>query len=61
MRKHPNIIHEDDLEWAEQSHGKKFRVRRKSLSAATGGKKLVVVYMKFLQQKSMALSLSHGK
>lgn len=40
MRNHPNVINEKKLEWVEQSHGKKFSLRRKSLSAATEGKKL---------------------
>ncbi|CAA9431578.1 MAG: Cupin domain protein [uncultured Rubrobacteraceae bacterium] len=37
---HSNVVNENELEWAEQSHGKKFGYRRKSLSSATGGEKL---------------------
>ena len=37
---HPNVVNENELEWAERAHGEKFGYRRKSLSAATGGEKL---------------------
>jgi uncharacterized cupin superfamily protein len=40
MKNHPNIINENDLAWTQQSHGEKFGLRRKSLSAVTQGKKL---------------------
>ena len=36
----PNVINEDELRWAERSHGEKFGDRRKSLHSATGGSKL---------------------
>jgi len=40
MRKHPNITHEEEVEWVEQSRGEKFGFRRKSLSGASGGENL---------------------
>ena len=36
----PNVAHEEDLRWAEHSHGERFGYRRKSLSSATGGQRL---------------------
>jgi uncharacterized cupin superfamily protein len=36
----PNVIDEDDLQWADHSHGEKFGYRRKSLSNASGGERL---------------------
>ena len=36
----PNVTNEDDLSWAEHSHGERFGYRRKSLSYAAGGEKL---------------------
>ena len=40
MSRRPNVTNEDELRWAEHSHGEKFGYRRKSLSSATGGEKL---------------------
>lgn len=34
------IIHSDQLEWIELSHGESFRVLRKALGSAAGGQKL---------------------
>jgi hypothetical protein len=36
----PNVTNEEELRWAEHSHGEKFGYRRKSLSSAAGGEKL---------------------
>ena len=36
----PNVTNEDQLRWAEHSHGEKFGYRRRSLSSAAGGEKL---------------------
>ena len=36
----PNVTNEEDLGWAEHSHGERFGYRRKSLSSATGGRRL---------------------
>lgn len=36
----PKVIDEDDLQWADHSHGEKFGYRRKSLSNASGGERL---------------------
>lgn len=36
----PNVTNEDELRWAEHSHGEKFGYRRKSLGSAAGGEKL---------------------
>ena len=35
-----NVTNEDELRWDEHSHGERFGYRRKSLSSATGGRKL---------------------
>jgi uncharacterized cupin superfamily protein len=40
MSHRPNAINLNQLEWTEQSHGKRFQVRRKQLGSAAGGKKL---------------------
>src|SRR5215210_4309210 len=36
----PNVTNEEELRWAEHSHGEKFGYRRKSLSSAAGGERL---------------------
>lgn len=35
-----NVVHEDKIEWVEQSHDKSYGLRRKQLGAAAGGSKL---------------------
>ncbi len=37
---HSKIVNENQLEWAEQSHGERFCHHRKSLGAVTGGEML---------------------
>jgi uncharacterized cupin superfamily protein len=36
----PNVVNENELEWGEHSHGKRFGHRRKQLGSAAGGEKL---------------------
>ena len=36
----PNVVNENELEWGEHSHGKRFGHRRKQLGAAAGGQRL---------------------
>ena len=38
--RHPNVIHESDVAWAERGNGKKFTPRAKRLGAAAGAKRL---------------------
>jgi uncharacterized cupin superfamily protein len=40
MKKHPNVVSEHDLAWAELSRGRGFRYRRRILGEAAGGAKL---------------------
>jgi uncharacterized cupin superfamily protein len=38
--RHPSVIHESEVAWADRGNGKKFTVRAKRLGAAAGAKKL---------------------
>ena len=40
MKRHPNIVSEEDLLWGEQFCGEGFGFRRKQLGKAAGGEKL---------------------
>ena len=40
MNRPPNVVHENQLEWAEESRPARFRFRRKPLGAVAGGRKL---------------------
>jgi len=40
MDRPSSVIHEESLKWTEQSHGRTYRLRRKQLGAAAGGRKL---------------------
>lgn len=40
LRKHLNVVSEEEMQWTEQFHGEKFGFRRKQLGIAAGGEKL---------------------
>ena len=40
MTDHDHVVHEDDLQWHEDSHGSRFCARRKHLALAAGGSTL---------------------
>jgi uncharacterized cupin superfamily protein len=40
MRRHPNVVHEDELTWSEFTRGTRYAERRKQLGLAAGSERL---------------------